>query len=312
MKTKNPIAIPGQILIGLFVLLFVFFHYTFLHEAGHTLVGLIFGQSLTEFDISFWDLSAHVDLAGADLTQTQLAIRSAAGASLPLLIWAIFISLVPRKGNFTLETLKLTSSMLVINTLLVWIILPVLFIVGKAPSDDVTNFLIFSQMRPLFLSLIAITLYTGGWVLFLSKTNGLRNEFLMFSTAESGQLKYGTRMISTMAGIMMFCAILAIAINASAAKNPSARFSPPQDFVPIAQIDLSTRPYSSETITRFTLDKPSYVRFFITIQDIDTTFFDLSITDQNGYRDVVLHGEGYRANKDGGLWEKVCRPVHIN
>ena len=295
-------------LMAFFVFIFVFFFYTFLHEAGHALVGSLFGQSLTEFDVSFWDLSAHVGLTGTDLTQTQLALRSAAGALLPLLIWAIFISLVPRKGNFTVEVLKLTSSMVVINILLVWIILPVLFIFARAPSDDVTNFLSYSRMPPLLLSLTALIFYAGGWILFLSKIDRFKSEFLIFRTANPGSLRDCTRTIPVLTGIMVFCAVLALAINTSAAKNPSARLSVPQDFTPVAQVDLSSRPYSSEMITRFTLDKRSYVRVFIIIRNIDTTFFDLSVTGQDEYRDVVLHGEGYRASEDGGLWEKSLPP----
>ena len=59
----------------LFVFLFVFFLYTFLHEGGHALAGLFFGQSLTEFDVSFWDFSAHVGMAGGELTQGQRPIK---------------------------------------------------------------------------------------------------------------------------------------------------------------------------------------------------------------------------------------------
>jgi hypothetical protein len=302
--TKNSFAVPGMIFLALFIFLFAFFLYTFLHEAGHALAGSLLGQSLTEFDVSFWDLSAHVGLSGADLTQTQLAYRSAAGALLPFLIWAIFIALVPRKGSLPVETLKLTSSMVVINTLLAWIILRVLFTYGKAPSDDVTNFLIYSRMPPMLLSFTAIILYAGGWILFLSKIDGFKNEFFMFRTIEAGWLHDCRRTIPIMTGILVFCVALAYALNASAAKNPLARLSPPPDFVPVAQIDLSTHPYSSETIARFTLDQPSYGRVFIKVQDIDTQYFDLSVFGPGETRFPILHGEGYKANEDGGLWEK--------
>jgi hypothetical protein len=70
-----------------FIVLFVFFLYAFLHEAGHAIIGLLLRQSLTEFNISFWNFGAHVGMAGGELTKIQLAIRSAAGATLPLLIW---------------------------------------------------------------------------------------------------------------------------------------------------------------------------------------------------------------------------------
>src|SRR5690349_24470715 len=97
MPTRTLSARFQLILIVLFVVLFVLFIYTFLHEAGHAIIGLLFGQSLTEFSVKFWDLSAHVGMTGGDLTQSQLAIQAIAGVSLPFLIWSIFMSLVPRK-----------------------------------------------------------------------------------------------------------------------------------------------------------------------------------------------------------------------
>ena len=78
--TRNSSAAILVALI-LFVALFVFFIYTFLHESGHAIIGLLSGQSLTEFNVNFWDFSAHVGMAGGKLTQAQLACKSAAGAA---------------------------------------------------------------------------------------------------------------------------------------------------------------------------------------------------------------------------------------
>jgi hypothetical protein len=303
-KKKFP-AILTTVLLTLFVTLFVFFLYTFLHELGHALAGWFFGQSLAEFDASFWDLSAHVRLSGGNLTLMQLAIQSAAGVLLPLMVWAIYISLVPRKGSFIHETLKLLSSMVVVNTLLAWILLPILYLFGRAPSDDVTNFLHYSQMPPLLLSFTALVLYANCWMYFLSRIDGFRNELLMFSNPDTNKLDGGTqKMIGIMTAVMAVCVFLTFALNSQAAGNPTGRFAPPQGFARVAEIDLSLQPYSSETIARFTLDKTSSAGVFIVVNDIDTTFFDLSVAGPDGARSTVLHGEGYRASQDGGLWEK--------
>ena len=306
MKTnRNLASILNIVLLVLFVTVFVFFLYTFLHELGHVLAGWLFGQSLNEFDASFWDLSAHVRLSGGNLTDIQLAMQSAAGVLLPLLTWAIFISLVPRKGSFMLESLKLISSMVVVNTLLAWILLPILFVFGKAPSDDVTNFLNYSRMPPLLLSFTALLLYANCWMFFLSRIDGFRNELLIFSTTEINKLDGATRKtIGIMTGIMAVCVFLIIALNVQAAGNPNGRFFPPQGFAKVAEINLSTRPYSSETIARFTLDQNSSAGVFIVVKDINTTYFDLSVASPDASRSTVLHGEGYRASQDGGLWEK--------
>jgi hypothetical protein len=292
----------------LFITLFVFYIYTFLHEAGHTLAGFASGQTLTELDLSFWDLSAHVSMAG-NLTQTQRATQSASGAALPLLVWLIFISLTPRKASFSIEALKLTASMAVVNTLLVWIVLPVLALFGRAPSDDVTNFLRHSHMQPLLLSGLAAALYAGGWLLFLSKIDGLRKELLLFGERDPAVLAAGTRRtIPVMASVMIACLILTFSANQAAARNPLGQFAPPQDFQPVAQIDLSSRSYSEEMLAQFSFDQATWVGVFIAVRDINTTYFDLSVTGPGGYRSVILHGEGYRADQDGGLWEQNLPP----
>jgi hypothetical protein len=294
-----------RIALTLFITLFVFFMYTFLHEGGHALTGILFGQSLTEFDLSFWDFSAHVGMVGGTLTEPQLAVQAVAGAGLPLIAWAIFISLVPRKASFTLEVLKLLSSMVVVNTLLAWIMLSILFFLQKAPPDDVTNFLRHSQMPPLLLTFTAILLYAGGWILFLSKIDGLRNELLLFSTTDREELLTRTpKTLPALTGIMAFCIVSAIALNGFAGRNSINRFAPPQNFVQVAQIDLSKQAYPSETLAQFTVDEPTYVGVFLVIRDINTTYFDLSVTGAHGFSSTVVHGEGYNVVQDGGLWEQ--------
>lgn len=247
-------------IVLLFVMLFVCFMYTFLHEAGHAITGFVFGQSLTEFNVNFWDLSAHVGIRGGNLTQSQLIIRSVAGVSLSFLVWGMFISLVPRKAIFILEVLKLISSILVINTLVAWIVLPVLFLLGKAPPDDVTSFLGYSQMPPLLLMLTAIILYAYAWVLFLSKINGFRNEFLLFRTINSETLTKETRKsISLMGTALATCLLFTFLFNYSASKNPLDTFSPPDGFASVVEVDLSTQAYSAEILAEFTVEKPTYV-----------------------------------------------------
>ena len=76
----------------------------------------------------------------------------------------------------------------------------------------------------------------------------------------------------------------------------------------MAEIDLSTQAYSAETLTEFILDQHTYVGVFITVNNIDTTYFDLSVAGPDGFRSMVLHGEGYNAKRDGGLWEVNFQP----
>lgn len=299
-----------RLLILLFVLLFVFFIYTFLHEAGHAITGLLFGQSLTEFNLSFWNFRAHVWMSGGELTESQFAMQAIAGAGLPLLIWVIFISLVPRKASFSLEALKLISSMAVLNTLLAWIVIPVLYAFGNAPpSDDVTHFLRYSQMLPSLLTFVAGVVYICGWAYFLSKIDGVRNEFLLFHTTDRETLTARTRTVLPVMIVILTVSILsAFLLNHPAANNSLTDYFPPQDFAVVAEIDLSRRMYSAETLAEFTVEKPAYVGVFIIVRNINTSYFDLRVTGPDGYSSVVLHGEGYRADRDGGLWEENVSP----
>ncbi len=310
MQTKTPSSyIPFTFLL-LFIFLFVFFLYTFLHEAGHALAGLIFGQTLTEFDVSFWDFSAHVGMAGGALTASQLAVQAVAGVSLPLLVWAIFIRFAPRKASFALEALKWISSMAVLNTLLAWIVIPVLYVFENAPpSDDVTHFLRYSQMVPLLLTFLALVVYIGGWVYFLSRTEEWRNGFLLFRRIDSQAMTRGLRaIIPVMMGILVFGVSSTFLLNYVAANNSLHTFSPPRDFAVVAEIDLSRQAYSAEPLAEFTLDEPAYVGVFIAVRNVNTTYFDLSVVGPDGYLSVVMHGEGYRSDRDGRLWEELLRP----
>jgi hypothetical protein len=208
-----------------------------------------------------------------------------------------------------LSCLKFIASMTVVNTLLAWIILPVLALSGRAPSDDVTYFLRCSRMAPLLLSGLAAALYAGGWLLFLSKIDGLRKEFLLFGETDPGVLTAGARTtFAVMAGVSILCLLLTLGANRVAAKNPLGRLSPPQDFQQIAQLDLSSRSYSEETLAQFSFDQATWVGVFIAVRDIDTTYFDLSVIGPDGASSVILHGEGYRSDQDGGLWEQNLPP----
>lgn len=292
-----------------FIFLFVFFMYTFLHEAGHALVGFAFGQTLTEFDVSFWDFSAHVGMLGS-LTEPQRALQSAAGAGLPLLVWLVTLSVMPRKANFSLEALKLIGSMAVLNTLLAWIFIPILALAGQAPADDVTNFLRASQMPPLLLLGIAVALYAAGWRLFLARIDGLRSEFLLFSQTDPANLNAGARSsFAVMAALAAACAALTVFANFTAAKNPADRLTPPEGFQRTAQINLSTRAYQDEIVAQFSLDKPADAGVFVVINNINTTYFDLSLKGPDGFSKIITHGEGYRAARDGGLWEQNLLPA---
>jgi hypothetical protein len=132
---------------------------------------------------------------------------------------------------------------------------------------------------------------------------------MLFRTTNPNLLLVGARQtIPGIASIMMVCLIIVFTLNTSASKNLLNKFSPPQDFERVAQIDLSTRAYPSEMLTEFHLEAQTYVGVFVSIHNIDTTYFDLSVIGPDDFNSTVVHGEGYKAFQDGGLWEENLLP----
>jgi len=70
-------AVRVKLFLLLFLALFVALLYTTLH---------------------FFDLGAHVSLLG-ELTPAQRALQTAVGVSSPLLVWVLFIYVVPRRAG---------------------------------------------------------------------------------------------------------------------------------------------------------------------------------------------------------------------
>ena len=103
--------------------------------------------------------------------------------------------------------------------------------------------------------------------------------------------------------------ILVLAVSSMLAQGRKTRLAPPADFQQAAEIDLSARPYDAETLMQFSLEETAVVGIFFTIRDIDTTYFDLSLSGLDGDSLVILHSEDYRTDRDGGgLWEQSLPP----
>ncbi len=301
IQTRTTRAAIAALLV--FTLCFALVVYTFVHEAGHAIVGILFDQALTAFKVNFLTLSAHVGLVG-ELTQDQHALQSVAGTGLPLAIWLIFISCVPRRSAFAVELLKCIATIAVLSTLLAWIVLPVLYRLGQAPIDDVSNFLRYSRMEPGLLSLTALVIYIAGWIWFVSRIQGVRSEIALVGTAD-GQVVYaGLRLpLALMTGILIVCSGLIVVLSNTL--NPLA---PPQGFQPVAQLDLASRARRDETVWQFALNQPTEISIYAIVQRIDTTYFDLRLTGSDNFDTVILHGEDYIADQDRVAWDRALPP----
>jgi hypothetical protein len=300
---QNRIARVTIVALLVFTLCFVLVVYTLTHEVGHTVVGMLFGQSLTALKVNFLTLSAHVGLVG-ELTSTQRALQSIAGAALPLVIWLIFVSCTPRRSTLVVEMLKCIATVAVLSTLLAWVVLPVLYRYGQAPVDDVSNFLAYSGIEPLLLSLAALAICIGGWRWFFTRIQGVRSEIAFFNTLEAQAIHASLRPpLALMTIILLACSGLIVVLSNTL--NPLA---PPQGFRPVAQLDLPSRIHTDVALEQFTLDRPTAVGVYAVVQGIDTTYFDLRLTGANDFDVVVLHGEDYTADLDRVTWSRELPP----
>jgi hypothetical protein len=168
----------------------------------------------------------------------------------------------------------------------------------------VSNFLGYSRLEPVLLSLMALVIYSGGWLWFLGRIQGVRSEIALFSTTDGPAVYAGLRLpLALMTGLLI--AGSGLIVGLSSTLNPLA---PPQGFQPVAQLDLAGRAHTDETLWQFALDRPTVVGVYAVVQGIDTTYFDLRLTGSGGLDAVILHGEDYTADQDRATWSRALPP----
>lgn len=282
----------------LFVTIFVLFLYTLLHEGGHALVGWWSGGTVTTFNVNFFNLTAHVGLRG-DFTPTQTIINNLAGTALPLLVWLVLMGLVPRRANLALEALKVISALVCLNTLMTWMVLPVLFQFGYAPTDDVINFLNNSGVQPWWVTAGALLLYSSGWWLFLTKVEGVRQLRGRLSTAAAPLLQPGVRpTLLALVGIFVLGGSIAFSANGYRWTAPAtAPTQPPAGYAFVKTVDLAQVSAAQSTVYTFKLDHPQVIGLYVLLTDVRADYLDLQLTGEAGYNNNLLHAEGYTAQQ---------------
>lgn len=303
---------PQMVKALLFFAIFVFvaFMYTFLHEGGHALIGLLSGGTITAFNVNFLSLDAHVEML-ADFTTAQRIANNLAGASLPLLIWLGFMALVSKRANVALEVIKVLSSVIVLSTLLAWMVLPMLYWAGQTPSDDVINFLNNSGVHPLWVTGTAFLIFCAGWVLFWKKIDGLRRELDLFRNPEESALVPSVyRTALAMLSVFVFCGLLAFSANGFRFTAPRMDpFQLPQGYLLVSKISLSkTQDQAQSMVCSFSLTKAGMVGVYLLIENIQSEYFDVKLTGPGSYKHSLIHAEGYTAGKDAPRMESNLEP----
>jgi hypothetical protein len=71
--------------------------YAFLHEAGHAIIGLIYGGTIENF--VFWNFNAHVSIVNADYSTFGLPLMNIAGLLLPFIVVVIAVSIYNKNNS---------------------------------------------------------------------------------------------------------------------------------------------------------------------------------------------------------------------
>lgn len=303
---RERMLLAGVLVFGFVCLLLL---YAVTHELGHGLVGLASGQILTEFDVSFWDLSAHVSLSGG-IPSVRRLLQIGAGPGLPLLFWLIFQLAAPRRASAGLTLIKLMAALMALSPLLAWIVIPILALWGRAPTgDDATSFLEVSHMPPLLLSVLALTFFGGSWLLFFRTTPDLLGVWRALRQPASAELLAGARpLVLGLSGLAALAIAVSAGATALAAGNAPGMPTPPPGSTQVAAVDLRAGPYQATAVAEFTVSRPGGGSVFIVYREVDTAYLEFQIQGPGGFRALLHRAEGYRARAASSDWRETLAP----
>jgi hypothetical protein len=284
VRYQTALAAGIEFLIALFVLVV----YTVLHEGGHALVGLAFGGTITAFNTNFLNLTGHVGIEG-NFSILQQCLVAVAGVSFPLLVWTAFVYFTPRQANLVLDSLKLIGSLAVLNTLLAWIVIPLLYLGGGRPGDDSTNFLNYSGAPPLLVTSVALLLYAGGWGFYVARLGGIAGARRLMAYYRAPRAVVDRQALRALRILVVTGVVVA---GASVALNwYLTRTNPlglPADYREVATLSLEATGYTDASVYQFTLDQPATAGFYILLQDIQAGPVEITLVGPNGYRNTFL------------------------
>ncbi len=276
----------GQVVVYLYLLLISVVVYTFLHEGGHALVGALSGGNISGFSINFLDLSAHVNLQGT-FSVPQTILLNVSGAGLPLLVWSIFVLLTPVQVNPNLQLFKFTSGIVPVSSLLAWIVIPILVMMGQSPADDSTNFLRNSQLYPPVVSGGALLLMIGGYTLMLKRLGGwrslvqrMRAEMLDFWSPR------GRRTLLALTGVLAVVVIASIALNGGTLEKN--RMVLPADYTPAGSVDLRDGKIQDAVVYQFSLEKATQVNLFFIFPNLSSGPAEITLVGPGAFRSVFF------------------------
>jgi len=276
----------GQVVVYLYLLLISIVLYTFLHESGHALVGALSGAKISGFSVNFWELSAHVDLEGT-FSLAQTILINVAGVSLPLLTWAIFVLLTPKRVNPNLQIFKFTSGIIPISSLLAWAVIPILVMLGQSPTDDATNFLRNTQIFPPLVTAGALLLMAAGLSLMSRQIGGTRGLVpRMRAEMQDFWSPAGRRTLGALTVVLAAVGLASIALNGGTLETK--RMTLPEDYTLAGSIDLRNGAIEQASVYEFNLKHAQKISFYFILPNLANGPAEITLEGPGGYRNVFF------------------------
>lgn len=280
--------------------------FTFLRDLGQALVEWASGVPVTAFDLGFLNQGTQAGVAAAP-TDFQTGLRSVAGLVFPLLVWAGFMLVVPRRASAPLEALKWMVSAVLIVSMLAWVILPVFFQENQmAVSDDVTLFLSITGINGYLAALIFGGLVVAAYRLARARISspGLVRELVLGQGEEMDFSAYRRFYIPVIAaGLALLAFNLALGgLNRSG--QPQGEAGPPPGYQFIREIQLSGQANQDLPVIAFNHTSANPRGIFIRLRDVQAGQISLRLAGPDGYSRNLLDLENYTSGYDTVLFEE--------
>ncbi|GAP12508.1 peptidase M50B-like [Longilinea arvoryzae] len=294
MKKSTLIAaslqFSGLLLLTVFFTTFV---YTTLHEGGHALAALLSGGTVGLIDVNFLNFSAHAVLDGT-FTNAQQALISVSGWALPVLVYLIFLGITRSGRNLLLIAVRWIGGVSVLGSTLPWVVLPLVYLSGERPADDVISFVIFSGLPPILVALVFAALVAGGIALIVAGWGQVSAIHNWSRQPESPMANPTVR--RTLAGMALLAAVLAgslLWINRDAQTAVI-----PAGYRLAAEFDLAQADRAGVTLYAFDQTEAGPLGLLVLARNVRTDYLDVSITGPENWSFPILHGEGYSTVED--------------
>ena len=293
VSTTQPLPreMLSRIALLLLTALFITFSYTMLHESGHGVSGLISGGNIRRINVNFFDLSAHVVIDGT-FTRAQDALIAISGWALPVITYLIFLVLTRKGSNPLLLMIRWIAGISLLGSTLPWIVIPILYQMGRAPGDDVTHFLDLSGFPPLAVSAVFLVLVGAGVWMLIRSLNQIR-QYIEWIRNPQSLLKQpaifkGLAVMGIVAVIMV--GLIGI-INRGFSAEPI-----PEGYVQVTEVNLEQASPTGESICSFEKPDDGPLGIYLQAQKVKTDSIDVTLRGPDGWSFILLQGKGYQAS----------------